>query len=183
MKKYHKALENISKAIELDPKNYKNYFIRATIEDKLNMIDEELKDAKKAADLSNLDPDMYNYYGYSLLLYKGKKDVEEAISYIKKALMKDPKNPSYLDSLAYGYYLKGELDKALKIEKEAFDKNKKDPVILEHLGDIYKDLGDKDLALKFYKKAFYYVKKFGEEEKGQKLRLIKKINSLKHELR
>ena len=56
-----------------------------------------------------------NYYGY--LLIDKDIDVKKGIKIIKKALIEQPDNSYYLDSLAWGYYKLGSCKKALELMK------------------------------------------------------------------
>ena len=65
----------------------------------------------------------YNYYGY--LLIDHDIDVKKGIGFVQEALLKEPKSPFYLDSLAWGYYKLGRckeakviMDKLIKVSKE-----------------------------------------------------------------
>jgi len=69
------------------------------------------------------DPLYYNYYGY--LLIDHDIDVKKGIGLVQEALLKEPKSPFYLDSLAWGYYKLGRckeakviMDKLIKVSKE-----------------------------------------------------------------
>jgi tetratricopeptide (TPR) repeat protein len=69
------------------------------------------------------DPLFLNYYGY--LLIDHDIDVEKGIGLVQEALLKEPKSPFYLDSLAWGYYKLGKcneakeiMDKLIKVSKE-----------------------------------------------------------------
>jgi len=69
------------------------------------------------------DPLYFNYYGY--LLIDHDIDVQKGIELVKAALLKEPKSPFYLDSIAWGYYKLGRcteakdiMDKLIKVSKE-----------------------------------------------------------------
>lgn len=159
--------------LKLDPHDYRSYFIRAMIEDKLHRIDDEIKDLKVVIRLKPKNAEMLNYLGYTMLLYR--KDIKEAMNYIKQANALSPNNPSYIDSLAYGYYLLGDYKQALIYSEKAYSLDKNDSVIIEHLADIKLILGDKKAARKLYLKALEIVNKKGEEEPGQKRRLYQEL--------
>ena len=60
-----------------------------------------------------------NYYGYTLI----DKDIDpsKVISIIKEALLMEPENTYYLDSLAWGYYKTNQCDEAYSIMKKVID--------------------------------------------------------------
>jgi hypothetical protein len=79
-------------------------------------LDKILKLFEKSFALGSKDDGYYNYYGYILINYN--IDVKKGIEYVKKALKIAPKQPYYLDLLAWGYYKLGECSKAKEIARE-----------------------------------------------------------------
>lgn len=112
------------------------------------------------------DANVLNYLGYSLIdrdLVDEKVVIETntlptPFEMVEKAVLLDPTNYAYLDSLAWGYYKKGNYQLAYDyIEKAIFWMEKEgniDPLIFEHKADILSMLGKYDDAYKFYLKAF-----------------------------
>ncbi len=63
------------------------------------------------------DDSLYlNYYGYTLIDHG--LDIDRGIALVRRALKQQPKNPYYLDSLAWGLYKKGECAQAKKVMEE-----------------------------------------------------------------
>jgi tetratricopeptide (TPR) repeat protein len=60
-----------------------------------------------------------NYYGY--ILIDKEIDINKGMKIIKEALVEQPDNSYYLDSLAWGYYKLGSCKKALKVMKQVVD--------------------------------------------------------------
>ncbi len=174
---YIRAKSYADQSIKLDPHDYRSYFIRAMVEDKLHQIDNEIEDLKKVIALKPNDADMLNYLGYTMLLYN--KDINQAMDYIKEAVKLSPKNPSYLDSLAYGYYLLKDYDIALKYSRDSYKLKSDDSVIAMHLGMIKLATGKKQEAKKLLLKALKLVNKNGEEEPGQKKRILELLKMLR----
>ena len=75
------------------------------------------------------DPLYYNYYGY--LLIDHDIDIKKGIGLVQEALLKEPKSPFYLDSLAWGYYKLGQCKKAKNIMDKLI-KVSKEEELLEH---------------------------------------------------
>jgi tetratricopeptide (TPR) repeat protein len=67
-------------------------------------------------------------------------NLDESIELVRRALMIEPENGYYIDSLGWAYFRKGMLDEAMQELKRAVASVPDDPVIVEHLGDIYFDL-------------------------------------------
>ncbi|CZE47825.1 hypothetical protein [Campylobacter geochelonis] len=74
--------------------------------------------------MPNLDIAMLeNYYGY--LLIDHEIDVKKGINLVKKALLKEPNSPYFLDSLAWGHFKLNECKKADEVMK-SIDKSEKE---------------------------------------------------------
>ena len=98
----------------------------------------DLKGAERALrDLIARDPidaNALNSLGY--LLAEHGQQLEEAVSFLERALTIDPGNPSYLDSLGWVYYQQGRLDLADSHLTEAAVKLRTNSVVQDHLGDL-----------------------------------------------
>lgn len=95
------------------------------------MIQDVISHFEKAIELGNDDSIYLNYYGYTLI----DKDinVKKGIDIIENALIQQPDNMYYLDSLAWGYYKERECDKAYKLMKRVVDEEGlTEPEIIEH---------------------------------------------------
>jgi len=79
--------------------------------------------------------DALNYLGYMLAEHGQKLD--EAVELVKRALVLEPENPSYLDSLGWAYFKRGALDNARDPLEKAAAARPENSVIQEHLGDLY----------------------------------------------
>ncbi|MCK4777163.1 MAG: tetratricopeptide repeat protein, partial [Actinomycetia bacterium] len=85
--------------------------------------------------------------------------LEKSVELAKRALLFEPENSAYLDTMGWAQYKLGNYEKALKFIESAVridmsKNNRSDPVILEHLGDIYFKTGEKEKALLNWKKAY-----------------------------
>ena len=92
---------------------------------------------EKAIDMGVDDSIYLNYYGYTLI----DKDinVKKGIKIIEDALVQQPDNTYYLDSLAWGYYKERECSKAYKLMKKVVKmEGLKEPEIAEHWNVIQK---------------------------------------------
>jgi Flp pilus assembly protein TadD len=88
--------------------------------------------------------DALNYLGY-MLADRGEK-LDEAVDLIRRALLVDDDNPSYLDSLGWAYTQRGDLVLAVEPLERAASVLPRTSVIQEHLGELY-------LRLKRYRDA------------------------------
>ena len=114
----------------------------------------------KAADLFKrsiaIDPgkaaEACNYLGY--MWAEHNMHLEEAEEMIKQALLLDPDNGAYLDSLGWVHFRKGRFEEALKdLLRAAQSLQKDDPVVFDHIGDTYARLNRAPQALEYWQKA------------------------------
>jgi tetratricopeptide (TPR) repeat protein len=93
-----------------------------------------------------------NFLGY-LWVDRG-ENLEAAGQLIRQALLVEPNNGAYLDSLGWYYYKTNRFDLALKqLLKAAENLEKEDAVVFEHIGDTYQKLGNKEQALDYWQRA------------------------------
>jgi tetratricopeptide (TPR) repeat protein len=124
----YKVKKDFVKAITLIDKLYeedkdakwiaeKGVLIFEKAEDKNDkkMIGDVLSYLEKAIALGNDDSIYLNYYGYTLI--DKEVDIKKGMKIIQDALLQQPNNTYYLDSLAWGYYKKRECDQAYKLMK------------------------------------------------------------------
>jgi tetratricopeptide (TPR) repeat protein len=87
--------------------------------DDKKMIQDVLSHFEEAMALGNDDSIYLNYYGYTLI--DKEVDIKKGMKIIQDALVQQPNNTYYLDSLAWGYYKKRDCDKAYKLMKRVVD--------------------------------------------------------------
>jgi len=140
----YKSQEDFEKALTLANRIYKEdknakwlaeiailLFESAKDKDNSSMIKEVITSFEKAFALG-LDDSMYlNYYGYTLI--DKEVDVKKGIKAIKNALLQQPNNTYYLDSLAWGYFKNSLCSKAYQVMKRVVDEEGlKEAEIMEH---------------------------------------------------
>lgn len=101
-------------------------------------------------------------------------NLDKAEEMVKAALVVEPENGAYQDSLGWIYFKKKNYKLAEEYLKKAID-NINDPTVYEHLGDLYKVLDDDQKAIKFYKTGINFfpsdkklqekIDKYGKENK------------------
>jgi tetratricopeptide (TPR) repeat protein len=92
------------------------------------------------------------YYYSAVILWK-KKDYDQAIDYVKKALaIRKTSSDSYL-ALGRIYYDKGSYDEAINNLNEALKYDPKFAEVHYLLGAVYEKKGEKDKAIEAYKKT------------------------------
>ena len=83
------------------------------------MINDVLSHFEKAIALGNDDSIYLNYYGYTLI--DKEVDIQKGMKIIQDALVQQPNNTYYLDSLAWGHYKKRECSKAYSLMKRVVE--------------------------------------------------------------
>jgi len=114
----------------------------------------------KAADLLkrsiSIDPgkaaEAYNYLGF--MWAEHNMHLEEAEEMIKQALLLDPDNGAFLDSMGWIHFRQGHFEAALNDLLRAVQSlDRDDPVVFEHMGDTYAKLNRIPQALEYWQKA------------------------------
>ena len=153
--KYREAKNNLIKAIGIknDEENY--YLYLAIIHEKLNEIEQAIKNSKLAIEYNKGGGRAYNFLGY---LYADRNmNLDEAMQLVLKALELEPNDGAYLDSLGWIYYRKNDYVTALKnlllAEEKLDETGRPDSVVYDHIGDTYLKLDNKNRALFYWDKA------------------------------
>ncbi|MGV3278711.1 tetratricopeptide repeat protein [Rickettsiales bacterium LUAb2] len=152
---YAKAIDYYTTALDVSKNNKQDlgiwlaYYFRGISYHANNNGDKAEADLIAALKLNNKDPLLLNYLGY--LWLEDNKNINQAMVMIKTALDKDPKNPNFLDSYAWGLFKQGKYKDALNFALSSQKASPFDPIINDHLGDIYYKLGNKQLANTYWK--------------------------------
>lgn len=101
------------------------------------------------------NPVALNNLGYFLL--ERNEKIAEAVEFIKKAVKIDSTNPSYLDSLGWGFFKLGKFEESEKYLKEALRLNPSSSNSYEHLGDLYLKLSKIEQAKTAWQKAINFA--------------------------
>jgi tetratricopeptide (TPR) repeat protein len=128
------------------------------------------------------NPSTLNYYGY-MLADRGIR-LTEATDLIKRALVEDPNNAAYQDSLGWAYYKQNMLPEAEEFLQKAISREGHDPTILSHLGDVYAKMGKDSLAEAQWQKsvAEWHRVLPGDFEPAKLAEVEQKITAIKRRL-
>jgi len=142
-KLYDKAFQVLSKGLDKFPLHPDLMYETAMIADRLgksNLFEDLLRKLIKA------EPGhahAYNALGYSLLDRKIR--LEEAMKLVEKAHELSPNDPAILDSMGWGYFLRGDLSTSVKYMRRAYAAYP-DPEVAAHLGEVLWQQGSRDEA-------------------------------------
>ena len=105
-------------------------------------------------EIVNADPShalALNYLGY-MLADRGER-LDEAVSLISRALVLEPGNPSYQDSLGWAYYKQARYDLAVEQLARAASASADNSLVQDHYGDVLFALKRFDEAIGAWQKA------------------------------
>jgi tetratricopeptide (TPR) repeat protein len=98
-------------------------------------------DFRKALELNPEQPSVLNYLGYSLV--EQKRDLDEALDMIERAVAGQPDDGYITDSLGWVLYRLERYEEALPHMLRAVELEPVDPIINDHLGDVLWRVGRK----------------------------------------
>ncbi len=133
-KKFSDAEKTYRFILNLAPSDFEAHFFLGNIYEQQGKIDEAIQEFKTTLRLNPGYPDALNSLGY--LYAEESINLEEAEEMIKQALIYEPNNGAYIDSLGWIYFKQGKYEKATEKLEQAVQ-FLSDPVIYEHLGDVY----------------------------------------------
>ncbi|HEV2617698.1 MAG TPA: tetratricopeptide repeat protein [Candidatus Acidoferrales bacterium] len=153
-KRYADAQTDANKALGMsneDSDKETAWFLLGSIYDGQKQYDQAEQMFRKALAINPHDAMVLNYYGY-MLADRGIR-LDEAITMIHSAVVEDPTNGAYLDSLGWAYFKQGHLAEAQQYLQQAVSHSANDPTVLGHLGEVYAKLGQTERAEQVWEKA------------------------------
>jgi len=147
--KSEEAERFLLRAEELDPQDRRTLLELATLYEQTGDFDGALERIVRLYEKDPDDPSVNNYYGYLLAEKNERLDFAERL--VRKALLSEPENGYFLDSLGWVLFKKGDLEGALEVLLDAAARAGEDPVIWDHLGQIYEGLGNRGKAIEAYR--------------------------------
>lgn len=150
---YNRAIEDASKAIELDPTGNAvayAYHIRAAALSGIGQFDRAIKDHNKSIELK---PEYANAYYSRALSWLKKGDEERALADFTKAIDLKPQYADAYHDRGNVWMEKGDSDRALSDYNKAIELDSSYALAYYSRGNFYIKKGDYDLAIKDSKKA------------------------------
>ncbi len=182
-RRYKEAEENARLAEKLpgQPRDKEMvWFLLGAIYERQRMFDRAEAEFKKVLEVNPRNAAALNYYGYML----GDLGIrlDEAHSFVQRALSEEPYSGAYLDSLGWIYFKQNKLADAEATLHKALVRESHDPTIHSHLGDVYFHTGRKDLAASEWEKSLaeWHRSAPSERETEKIAELEKKLLQVKH---
>lgn len=180
----YKEAEETAHAAEVLPgqprDNEMVWFLLGAIYERQKLYDKAEEEFKKVLAVNPKNAPVLNYYGYML----GDLGIrlDEAQSFIERALKEEPYNGGYLDSLGWIYYKENRAADAEAMLRKALAREGHDPTIHAHLGDVYAKRGRQDLAAAEWEKSLaeWHKSLPGDVEPDKVAELEKKLSQSKH---
>ena len=154
IEKYNMSLKIYKKILDHNDSNDRDLFLYASNLDKIG----KWKEAKVLfLDLLKKNPQdtfTLNYVSYKLALKNQELDL--ALDLIKKALVLDPDNAYFLDTLGWVEFKRNNVNSAVYFLEKSVSMLPRSAEIIDHLGDCYLMLNRKKEALFEWNKALKY---------------------------
>jgi tetratricopeptide (TPR) repeat protein len=157
-KRWKDAEDAFAKAEQLsgkaDDKAYVWFLLGDTYQRQKKFEDADTEFRKVLNTIPQSDPQFnatLNYLGY-MNADRGVK-LDESLTFIKQALVAEPTNGAYLDSLGWVYFKMGKYDMAEENLTKAAVHMGSDPTVQEHLGDLYQKTGRLKMAAAHWERA------------------------------
>jgi len=149
--KYDEAEPLLRKARTEHPDNEQILFQYGVVLHDLKQKENSISVMREVIALNPRHADALNFIAYTLA--EEKRDLDEALILVEKALEIDPENGYYIDTLGWIQYQAGRYEEARDSLARAVDLAENDVVILVHYADSLVKTGDTDKAIGFYKAA------------------------------
>jgi len=156
------------------------WLLLGAIYERQKEFDKAEEEFKKALDVNPRNAQVLNYYGY-MLADRGIR-LEEAHGLIQRAVLLDPHNGAYLDSLGWVYFKLNKLDEAETTLRKAVAREPHDPTIRSHLADVYAKQGHLDQAATEWEKSLAEWRRSlpADLESDKVAEVEKKLSQVKH---
>ncbi len=149
--RYPEAIPLLTRLLDLDGSSVEGrYFLGVALE----RTGQREQAVTAFRNLLSLTPDFapaLNYLGY-MWAERG-ENLEEALTFVERAVALEPDNGAYVDSLGWAHYRLGRFESARGHLERAAELLPDDATVFEHLGDLYVALGRPELARNVYQKA------------------------------
>ena len=151
---YHKSLKIYKKILDHYDSNDRDLFLYASNLDKIGKWKEARVLFLELLKKNPQDTFTLNYVSYKLALKN--QELELALDLIKKALILDPNNGYFLDTLGWVEYKRNNFNSAVYFLEKSVSILPRSAEVIDHLGDCYFMLNRKKEAIFEWNKALKY---------------------------
>jgi tetratricopeptide (TPR) repeat protein len=180
----YKEAEEAAHAAEVLPgqprENEMVWFLLGAIYERQKYFDKAEEQFKKVLAVDPKNAPVLNYYGYMLGDLGIRLDEAEAL--LQRALVEEPQNGAYLDSLGWIYFKEGKYAASETALRKAAQRESHDATIHSHLGDLYAKTGRSELAAAEWEKSLTEWRRSlpADVEADKVAELEKKLSHSKH---
>ena len=164
------AIDSIGRGIELSKgtnrENWDSYFLRGQLYYYMGLWEKAEADWWKSLEISPDNALVQNNLGYTLADLNIKLD--EAEELITAALVAEPDNGYYVDSMGWVLYRQGKLEEALEYLQRSDRIIPHQAEVIDHIAEVYWVMGEEELAKREWERA---LKTEPEGELGRKIEL------------
>ncbi len=147
------AVKYFEKVVTLRPDYIDAYKNLAMIYIEFTQIDNAIELIKKAINNPNIESD-YSLYYMIATCYMLKKDYQNSLENLKKALEFNPEHIPVINSIGSCYMNMKQFDKALEALNKAYELDEKNSLTSYNIGVCYQSLGDFQTALKYFQNSY-----------------------------
>ena len=141
--RFAEAAEAYTSAIDLidtiEPRHWVLLYTRAIALERIGDWERAEPEFRRVLEFVPDEPQVLNYLGYSLI--EQRRNLEEALDMIERAVEGDPESGYITDSLGWAFYRLGRYDEAVPVMERAVELLPRDPILNDHLGDVYWAVG------------------------------------------
>ena len=146
-----RAIAVLEAAVRREPTDIDLQFELAAVYERSGRIDDAERTFRAVIAKDPQHAEALNYLGY-MLAERGRQ-LDEAVALVKRALVLDAENPSFLDSLGWAYFRQKKFAKAEPLLKRAAEQSPGNSVIQDHLGDLLWAMGKRREAADAWRRA------------------------------
>ena len=146
-----KAVSILKDGVKKFPKDDQLEFYLGSMQDKAGMRDACIVTMRKVLELNPDHVQALNYLGYTLA--EMDSHLDEAESFVRKALKLKPNDGYITDSLGWVMFRRGQFKEAVSLLEAAYKIKPEESIIAEHLGDAYLRYSLRDKARQMYIRA------------------------------
>ncbi|MDD5088886.1 MAG: tetratricopeptide repeat protein [bacterium] len=147
------AVEALRRSLAIDSSSFATMGTLALVYDEMDSLNQAIEWYERALVLSDSAPLYLNNLAYTYAV-RG-VNLEHARQLVEKALLADPDNGAYLDTMGWIEYGLGRYRSALTWLRRAQRTPENSASTLEHIGDVYWKLGSRKKAVKYYRDALH----------------------------